>query len=1149
METSAQQLVDALQQVRSQSEDQRVALLSQIRDLVFSGSVSQSSAAAILPFVALEISQDVSVTVRKCVVDLVFSALQMFPRLSTDLLPAVVVFLKDASFHVSRSVLVHAQTIVPFIYRFVLDHLSEGTGIIGILETLDVFIDESIMRLASEQQSLVLSSIRFLESLLSSSQFNITMLDSDADLEVALRQRVVAKFGHALNGLFTLINTRAGIAITPSSVTVGCAVVNVLSKIVRSPYSLCTESTELVLQCLIAVRDYTVAVVSGGDSSVLKSTSESMRHTTRSALISVVGRVFEITSSASSNLFITLKDSFAAVDAVDEFQAIRRRFMFSGTVDSSRQDVDPFSLSRKRDTSGASEHLGESTKRPKVPGHLQALGIAQELYATPVGSLSSMQIAERVVKNCTTRFSTLKPLPSHLKSRDGGQSVFAEFVNAVSNLASYCPALPVGTPSTMLYPTAGAASSANSTVDSALDPRLSNQMSSPGFSSSGISYMQPLFTTTVPLDVMDDDPLDMKDEASVSRRIEEKPRVPAHVPRTQHAQIATDDLSSDSAGDKIDGSAESGMNHYEQWMSEFTLRFADAQDVIKKSGKRKTLFVWVLRVLIRDLAVHLQHDVHLEIAQLRSLYHDPADASSLGVACPPLNRIFEISRLIAEALPSHSTEATSLCLAIYTANQMLSDRNRLCLYDFFVSSIVEHALKQLSGAPEATVLQWVNSLFVFTSSVVRFSPDVLSSLMRCVLQRNISEMCVLHFCELARLRTPLRLDIIERLLTYCCSGSAEEASSFLNRNTLIAVLIRELLGDPRFRSFIVEFGTRSFRGLASESAGEAEDPVVLEDIFIRQSGLFFEILVHQLSLLAELFDIYSALPKFQGFFRARLDSLGREKLTVIGRSQEFVRIIRDPLPGSEALVLHLLDLVCTVMAADVESVNKIAEAVRDAYAYRKYGVDILLPVLGYAAIPKAVVTESLPRLLLMKAGTFEMAVQRVLASASSGIYASDVLVLGHSLSMSHFPDSGIAEDGIVRLQMDFVNRCLGFRNFFTEKSIATSLQRMAEFPRIPILFMRTMIMALDRYPSLVDVCLSIMFRLIDRQIWTQPPLWTGFLKCLEKCKPRCVDVILRLPSAQFKETLTATPAFRTLIAESVDASQLTSFQQSVVYKR
>ncbi|KAG6527645.1 hypothetical protein ZIOFF_009771 [Zingiber officinale] len=110
---------------------------------------------------------------------------------------------------------------------------------------------------------------------------------------------------------------------------------------------------------------------------------------------------------------------------------------------------------------------------------------------------------------------------------------------------------------------------------------------------------------------------------------------------------------------------------------------------------------------------------------------------------------------------------------------------------------------------------------------------------------------------------------------------------------------------------------------------------------------------------------------------------------------------------------------------------------------------------------------------------------------------------------------------------DACTACFEQRIVFTQHVIAKSLNHLVEQVPLPLLFMRTVIQAIDAFPPLVDFVMSILSKLVTQQIWKMPKLWVGFLKCAAQTQPRSFNVLLQLPSPHLESALNRHPQLRT----------------------
>ncbi|RVW56250.1 Symplekin [Vitis vinifera] len=97
--------------------------------------------------------------------------------------------------------------------------------------------------------------------------------------------------------------------------------------------------------------------------------------------------------------------------------------------------------------------------------------------------------------------------------------------------------------------------------------------------------------------------------------------------------------------------------------------------------------------------------------------------------------------------------------------------------------------------------------------------------------------------------------------------------------------------------------------------------------------------------------------------------------------------------------------------------------------------------------------------------------------------------------------------------------CFEQRTVFTPQVLAKALNQMVDHTPLPLLFMRTVIQAIDAYPTLVDFVMEILSKLVSKQVWRMPKLWVGFLKCVSQTQPHSFRVLLQLPAPQLESAL------------------------------
>jgi symplekin len=109
---------------------------------------------------------------------------------------------------------------------------------------------------------------------------------------------------------------------------------------------------------------------------------------------------------------------------------------------------------------------------------------------------------------------------------------------------------------------------------------------------------------------------------------------------------------------------------------------------------------------------------------------------------------------------------------------------------------------------------------------------------------------------------------------------------------------------------------------------------------------------------------------------------------------------------------------------------------------------------------------------------------------------------------------------------DACSACFEQRTVFTQQVLAKALGQMVDRTPLPLLFMRTVIQAIDAFPTLVDFVMEILSKLVRKQIWRLPKLWPGFLKCVSQTKPHSFPVLLELPVPQLESIMKKFPDLR-----------------------
>ncbi|CAN1156792.1 Sympk [Linum perenne] len=224
---------------------------------------------------------------------------------------------------------------------------------------------------------------------------------------------------------------------------------------------------------------------------------------------------------------------------------------------------------------------------------------------------------------------------------------------------------------------------------------------------------------------------------------------------------------------------------------------------------------------------------------------------------------------------------------------------------------------------------------------------------------------------------------------------------------------------------------------------------------------------------------------------------------------ELLHIIANPPEGCE----NLLMLVVQILTQDTAPSTDLIATVKHLYETKLKDATILIPILS--SLSKSEVLPIFPRLVGLPIEKFQMALAHILqGSAHTGpaLSPAEVLVAIHGIS----PE----KDGLALKKItEACTACFEQRTVFSQQVLAKALSEMVDQAPLPLLFMRTVIQAIDAFPNLVDFVMEVLTKLVSRQVWKMPKLWVGFMKCVSQTLPHSFNVLLQLPPPQLESAL------------------------------
>lgn len=133
-----------------------------------------------------------------------------------------------------------------------------------------------------------------------------------------------------------------------------------------------------------------------------------------------------------------------------------------------------------------------------------------------------------------------------------------------------------------------------------------------------------------------------------------------------------------------------------------------------------------------------------------------------------------------------------------------------------------------------------------------------------------------------------------------------------------------------------------------------------------------------------------------------------------------------------------------------------------------------------------------------------------------------------------------------------ISICFSMTDVFSSQIFAIVMQQIVDNATLPVLFMRTVrlisffqyglvsltsiqvIQAVTTYKGLIGfVAGTLLSRLITKKIWTNPPLWAGFIHCAKAIAPASFGALLQLPKDQLREIVDKQPSLRSGLREHV----------------
>ncbi|KAF7726961.1 hypothetical protein EC973_008156 [Apophysomyces ossiformis] len=409
--------------------------------------------------------------------------------------------------------------------------------------------------------------------------------------------------------------------------------------------------------------------------------------------------------------------------------------------------------------------------------------------------------------------------------------------------------------------------------------------------------------------------------------------------------------------------------------------------------------------------------------------------------------------------------------------------------------------------------------------------DIIRNQMKEQPERFVS--CVSTLRDLVTSRLTVRDKSLSVLLDLCISPDIK------TRSTSIVAVKKWVPDHVAISPKVEQYAIEAIQTLTKEPPmrSDGEDTVMdetnesewSEQDVVRHAELFFILCAKKQELLNELFTVYiDASDHVQRLLRQHIYNM----IKSIGmHSPKLIETIRNFPPGGETLVIRILVILCDT----VRPTTELVAAVREIYQKRSLDAKFLIPIIS--GLTKEDIRQSLPKIveLLNNTEGQRKVVKKVfsrIVSSNDGVMPpmtpSALLLALHDM------------EGNVPLPkaVEAINICFTMPDTFESKHVVVALQQLVDQPKIPLLLMVTMIRTVAVYKILINFILSLLQKLISKNVWTYPKLWDGFVKCIERTLPNSVKTAASLPKPQLEEILTRVPAIQSPLREYAEQNRV-----------
>ncbi|PSR72823.1 hypothetical protein PHLCEN_2v11320 [Hermanssonia centrifuga] len=310
------------------------------------------------------------------------------------------------------------------------------------------------------------------------------------------------------------------------------------------------------------------------------------------------------------------------------------------------------------------------------------------------------------------------------------------------------------------------------------------------------------------------------------------------------------------------------------------------------------------------------------------------------------------------------------------------------------------------------------------------------------------------------------------------------------------------------------------------------------DQILQHLELLFALSTKVPEFLDEIFAAYGGMEET---VQETVQQLITPLIRALGSSHgKLLTLLRTFPPGAETLALRVL----TIFTENGRPSGQLVALVKSLINERDLDARFLIPII--AEMDKADILRHLPRIVSILNGKQEP--KNLVRSVFSSIVTTppqtfgsvtsnlprdrqtELLTPAELMVLLHESEKEIG----LKAAIEAIGVCFSMSDIFRSEILAVVMNQLVDEPVLPTLFLRTVIQAVTTYRSLVSfVSSTLLTRLITKKIWTNPPLWEGFIRCAKVIAPASFGALLQLPKDQLRELADKQPSLKAGLREYV----------------